>query len=348
MKLVKTKIFRIMAILTITSLVAFASTIAVPVQASSPQPAIAADIHALPQPPSGFNPLSATPAELQMYGFPPKPTDGGALQAWEKAVTSAKHWVNPQLYFIYGINHSEQQPPHDTPDIAGLPGEWAGIAVQSQYNSNIGYYLTTTEFHVPNYQKGQGQGEMASYWTGIGGMNSDTLIQAGVDVNMTYYSSSWYQAHGFNVPAGTNYAAWWQYINGSSNPTGYLQNLTVSAGDDIYISVCCNQTSPYSAYMWYADESNGEYASFQENLPQGYDSSSADWEYERIAGTEETIPHVSFINCYLQNNNATWGDFDAFKWTRCRIGNDDWLGNFVANYEPVNIGTSSFTIHKTH
>jgi len=53
-----------------------------PVLAISPppsvEPSIATTIHALPEPPSGFNPLTATPAELQMYGFPPKPTDEDA------------------------------------------------------------------------------------------------------------------------------------------------------------------------------------------------------------------------------------------------------------------------------
>ena len=354
LKIYNIKMFRALAILTTLSLIVFANIISIPVLAISPppsvEPSIATTIHALPEPPSGFNPLTATPAELQMYGFPPKPTDEDALLAWEKAVMAAKYWVNPQLCFVDNIVHTEQQPPCDSVDSGNGQGEWAGIAVQSQYNNNVGYNLSTIEFNVPTYQKGLGQGEIASYWTGIGGINinqlgnniSNLIVQAGVDTNLTYYPSSNYPT----LPLGTNYAAFWEFHNGSNNPTGYIQNLTVSAKDDIYISVSCNQTPPYSAYMWYDDETSGQYAAFLETLPQGYDNCSAEWEYERVAGTEDSISDVNLHNCYLQNDNSTWGDFDAFHWTRCQIGNYNWLGLFVPHYEPTNIGTSSFTIHK--
>jgi len=40
-----------------------------------------------PPPPSDFDPLSATPEELEKYGYPPKPTDPERLEDWSEIVS---------------------------------------------------------------------------------------------------------------------------------------------------------------------------------------------------------------------------------------------------------------------
>ena len=49
----------------------------------------------LPEPPPGFNPLTATSADLQKYGFPEKPTSETELKAWEEVMQNAKEYVKP-------------------------------------------------------------------------------------------------------------------------------------------------------------------------------------------------------------------------------------------------------------
>lgn len=46
-------------------------------------------------PPTGFNPLTATNAELQQYGFPSRPTSPGALATWTAMMEHAKTYVPP-------------------------------------------------------------------------------------------------------------------------------------------------------------------------------------------------------------------------------------------------------------
>jgi hypothetical protein len=50
------------------------------------------------QPPAGFNPATASNAQLVAYGFPPRPpgdSTSPAVEAWLTAVTSAKTYVAP-------------------------------------------------------------------------------------------------------------------------------------------------------------------------------------------------------------------------------------------------------------
>jgi hypothetical protein len=42
---------------------------------------------AQPPPPADFDPFSATPEELEKYGYPPKPTDPEALETWSEIVS---------------------------------------------------------------------------------------------------------------------------------------------------------------------------------------------------------------------------------------------------------------------
>lgn len=51
-----------------------------------------ADVGEFPPPPSGFDPLSASPAELSEYGFPPRPSGDAsdpAVEAWKQAMDAA-------------------------------------------------------------------------------------------------------------------------------------------------------------------------------------------------------------------------------------------------------------------
>ncbi|WP_053957941.1 hypothetical protein [Sulfobacillus thermosulfidooxidans] len=68
-------------------------------------------VSSIPAPPKGFNPLTATDAQLAKYGLPPRPTPVGSPQykAWAQAVTAAKTPITPVFHEVKGV--SDPPPP---------------------------------------------------------------------------------------------------------------------------------------------------------------------------------------------------------------------------------------------
>ncbi len=64
-----------------------------------PNPSACKPIHVFSHPPAGFDPATATDAQLGKYGFPPRPPGASphspAYKAWLKAVESATTFVPP-------------------------------------------------------------------------------------------------------------------------------------------------------------------------------------------------------------------------------------------------------------
>ncbi|ACV58557.1 hypothetical protein [Alicyclobacillus acidocaldarius] len=57
-----------------------------------------------PVPPKGFNPLTATDAQLREYGFPPRPSDPQNLQQWEQEMSHWKRTLPPKVVMT-NISH---------------------------------------------------------------------------------------------------------------------------------------------------------------------------------------------------------------------------------------------------
>lgn len=49
------------------------------------------------EPPSSFDPMRASDAELACYGFPARPAEGPALAKWQVAMQYAQHYITPVL-----------------------------------------------------------------------------------------------------------------------------------------------------------------------------------------------------------------------------------------------------------
>ena len=93
-----------------------------------------------PIPPSGFDPFTASSAELIQYGFPPKPDSSQtqALAEWNKVVSHMKYAVEPAPQKLQGHNTNEGtlQVPNDygyialkynDPNITNVSGEYAQV-----------------------------------------------------------------------------------------------------------------------------------------------------------------------------------------------------------------------------
>jgi len=83
-------------------------------------------------PPAGFNPLTATSAQLNEYGFPPRPTDPSALQQWQAEFRNYSGAANPPP-FLAGSNITTQTGPvlGSDPITAGTTtsSNWSGYVI---------------------------------------------------------------------------------------------------------------------------------------------------------------------------------------------------------------------------
>ena len=63
-------------------------------------------LRTFPEPPPGFNPVTGTAAQLQEYGFPPRPpvNNAGALAAWSSAMEKVKS-VSPPDPVCSNVTH---------------------------------------------------------------------------------------------------------------------------------------------------------------------------------------------------------------------------------------------------
>ena len=124
-----------------------------------------------PQMPSGFNPMTATSAQLAHYGLPPRPpaSNAAVLASWTNAMKHAKQEVASVA--VQGV------------PMGGYNGNnYAGYYSSQVNNGNIPYEQVAGNWTVPTVPSDGSTNEVGS-WVGIGGILSggkDELQQAGV------------------------------------------------------------------------------------------------------------------------------------------------------------------------
>ncbi len=126
-----------------------------------------------PSPPSSFNLMQASNAQLQRYGFPPRPPgpSTGALSAWRTAVTAARIRTNPHP-ICSNVTHS-----------LVYSGIWAGHVVPHSYVTSSTFTWAESSWTQPSVPGNSNYSNFnyapdASFWTGLG---VSSLIQAGAD-----------------------------------------------------------------------------------------------------------------------------------------------------------------------
>jgi hypothetical protein len=90
---------RVVGLAAVAALVLVAVGLLVTSGSARPRASACQPIHVFSQPPAGFDPATATDAQLAKYGFPPRPpgasSSSPAYQAWLQAVESATTFVPP-------------------------------------------------------------------------------------------------------------------------------------------------------------------------------------------------------------------------------------------------------------
>jgi Peptidase A4 family len=117
----------------------------------------------------------------------------------------------------------------------------------------------------------------AATWTGIGGFNTQDLIQAGVEENSLPS----------NPLIGNQYVAWYELLPAAETPISGCPgdpNCTVAPGNTVSVSI-----SHVSGSTWHIAMSNAGHWSWSLNVPYNSTESSAEWILEAPTLITQTL-----------------------------------------------------------
>lgn len=263
--------------------------------ANGAKPVVSAASIVTATPPSGFDPTTASDADLQKYGFPrhPKTND----KAWKEAMKHAKYkgtdtrtWTCPgtaphgaEIPAAPPVGSSHIHAASLGSSNAVYSGNWAGNRV------NIATDEATWEWFVPGGYAKQPNTcySMVSPWVGLGSGNSynDPIVQAG--------SEDHYDCNGYNV-----HYMWHQVYDccGSGGSVAYVDPFSFGISDDIYVDVW---VSGNTAYYYMLDKSKNQYQTYTEGYI-GDTPSCSEWVIEK--GSNGLTAWNGAMNTY----NADW------------------------------------------
>lgn len=251
-----------------------------------------------PVPPKGFNPLTATDAQLQEYGFPTRPKDSKKLAIWQNDMSHYKQTPIPNVSMTQ-IKHKLKKKQTNNKVVNGLSYNWSGF--YNYANSNT-WTAVQGDFAQPTEQSDSAPNSYESAWVGLGGMNSGALIQAGTQM--------------YNY----NYNAWYEYLGRAPGSSVYeidLPSVTVHPGDDIHVYVSY-QTSNQVANFYVADNTTGTSQPVLVNLSSSnyYDGTTAEWIDERptVNGSYAILADYgidSWTNAQTYNTNGNWNSLGS-------------------------------------
>lgn len=280
------------------------------------------------KPPKGFNPLTATIAELQKYHIPLPPgsdKSSVAYQTWENIFKHAVHFnipssvtpLSPDL-FIKSTNSSG---PINT--IQQGPS-WSGLVQSVPFASSI---MEGVEGQWTMPWAGDPQGDEPAYsstWVGLGGTAGDLLVQCGTD-------------SAIETGGGGAYGMWTMSVNPS---THQVQGGSITStswqpkpGDQIFSKVTWTPGSlsgSGTANFLILDITQDQTYVGSMSVAYGgsIDPVTADWITERPVG---------------RNSNGTYtlpylAGFGTLQWTECQdsLNQNNWyipthFGNYDAN-----------------
>jgi hypothetical protein len=254
---------------------------------------------AAPTPPAGFNPLTASDAQIDFYGLPPRPDarkSAGAYAVWEMTVTSTTRRIVPQLRATRIANGPAQIVSRSARQNNGPSGaksnNWSGYTVSDSANvfaTNKAYVYGS--FVVPVAQQAYGTcsstWRYSSSWVGIDGWGSSDVLQAGIEADA--------QCAGGTTTAF--YSAWYEWY---PNNETQIQNFPIHPGDLIYVYVW--NTSRTKGHYYLADVTANTSTSLAFSAPSGttLTGNSVEWIVERPGenGTLSQLANYTSVPWY--------------------------------------------------
>jgi hypothetical protein len=243
-------------------------------------------------PPAGFSPINASDADLQLYGFPPRPnkgSDADAYAGWERAMTAFKTRVTPTLEQTAIFHGPARGKGKNGKPALGADGayesyNWSGYANTggaAGYTANSFYYLYAN-YIVPPAQQAfgacTGGWDYSSSWVGLDGFDNDDVMQAGFEAD-AYCSGG---------TKSTYYSFWYEWYPFSEVR---ISSLAISPGQEVEVEVWT--VSKTQAYAYIEDYQDGSSTTIGFTAPSGTTLSgdSAEWIVERpdVGGSLATL-----------------------------------------------------------
>lgn len=257
-------------------------------------------VNQFPVPPDGFDPVKATDEELERYGFPPRPKarSGNEYSSWLELVGDYTGTPLPDISIRekpitdIAITSSTK---NSTASVTSIySSNWSG------YDSNLGssssnfYTQVQVDYTQPTISaiSGSSSSNVIGYWVGLGGHNTQKLVQAGTAT--TGLSDHW---------------AWYEYLSASHpNPAIRINSLTISPGDSIHVYIAFEKANDKFNY-YIANNTTGKSASGIVNMDadEYFDGTTADWIVERASTYLPNYGSITMNTCKTTlNTSNTW------------------------------------------
>lgn len=240
-------------------------------------------------PAPGFDPLTATNAQLEANGYAPRPTDPADLADWRR-------YASGPIDHLSSCSDLRPTELRDGPAVATNAAaghdksvNWAGeVAVSHAYNSASAWW------HIPRaHDISDSVHRFSSQWVGLGsgGSKSAPLIQAGSDADTTGTGSN-------------NYDIWWEVYPYNASQL----NRTEVWGDHIYVHVTQSHGAARIHLVDTTAKFDHTYTYKRSTIPST--SPQAEWILERTEVTEDRpriqeltkIDPVKFTSAYASGN----------------------------------------------
>jgi len=261
-------------------------------------------VYAFTQPPADFDPLTASPGELESWGYPrrPSPEEGpDALARWSTAVSPALTRKIPELAKLEGVSHRPATRltvrSQSTKAVAADASNWSGFALvpaksAPAFDSVSGRWVLPTVKQPAD--QCLGGWDYSSQWVGMGGISDADLLQSGSEADV------------FCDLPGNNVAEYFPWIEWLPGPTLVLyENVATNTlfpfvpGDYLIVTVTATKFSggaSKNAVVNFADVTQGWSVAITFTAAAVGGSkvtgSSAQWILERpeVGSTLATLP----------------------------------------------------------
>jgi hypothetical protein len=280
-----------------------------------------------PRPPVGFDPLTASRAELERHGFPPRRGDRHSLERYRRVWGRIKdkfRYVEPN----FAIDGRRPRRPRQ---LTYSNVNWSGGVVLAPTGQS--FCGVTAQWTVPNiYPTNETDEFWIGSWIGLDGYTGEgatELLQAGIGQDVYWTGSAFH--HDINL--------WWEWIPGNSVP---ITGVPISPGDLVMIAIYTSGKGSTAATVAVTNVTNGSSTSVPVVAPSGTTlvGNSAEWIVEEPLAFPggNTLPdygEVYFSDCaaYIASGGEVAPDPSNGTTVDIGSGTDDSVisqGNLVA------------------
>jgi hypothetical protein len=227
-----------------------------------------ARLHLAPQPPAGFDPLSATAVELEHFGLPRRPDPDryeAAYGVWQRMMSQPLEIV-PATFpvltekFDYRISAQALALKIAASYQLETSANWSGGYITANHTGPFWMMFGSWTIPTPNQPAGAPAGDYrCATWVGLDGLRrySDSLPQLGTTQRVVVGGGG----------TTRTVEAWWQWwIRGANYPpVPFPAPFTVQIGDPIMCGLA--MVSPTRVRVFIRNDTNGLFARYDVDAP---------------------------------------------------------------------------------